>query len=146
MWTFYMYLKPIPIFHHRGCIFMLWHLSLPIVHIVSPFAPMGYPSLWFRIHTHIRCENFTITWNPIRFYTTAGAYWCFDIYSFPLSIWSLHLNSEVIRVSDSESTLRFDMSILQIPETHTDFTPPRVHIHALTSIPSNCSYGLSVST
>jgi len=143
MWAFYKYLKPIPILHHRGCILMLWHLFLPIVPMVSPIRLRGIPSLWFRIRTQIRCEHFTCTWNPYRFYTTAGAYWCFDIYSFPLFISSLRFDLVVIRVSDSESTLRFDVNILQVPETYTDFTPPRVHIDALTSIPSHCSYGLS---
>jgi len=146
MWTFYKYLKPIPILQHCWCIFMLWHLTLPIVHMVSPFPLCGYPSLWFRIHTQIRWEHFTCTWNPYRFYTTAGAYWCFDIYSFPLFLWSLRFDFLVIRVSDSESALRFHVNILHVPETITDFTPPRVHIHALTSIHSHCSYCLSVST
>jgi len=47
--------------------------------MVSPFQLSGYPSLWFRIYTQIRCEHFTCTWNPYRFDPTAGAYSCFDI-------------------------------------------------------------------
>jgi len=146
MRTFYMYLKPIPILHHRGCMFMLWHLSLAIVPMASPFPLSGYPSLWFRIHTQIQCEHFTCTWNTYRFYTTAGACSCFDIYPLQLFLRPLRFHLVVIRVSDSESKLRFDVNILHVPETHTDFSSPRMHIHALTSIPSHCSYGLSVFT
>ena len=131
IWAFYKYLKPIPILHHRGCMFMLWHLSLPIFHMVSPFPLSGYSSLWFRIHTQFRCEHFTSTWNTYRFYTTAGACSCFDIYPFPLFLWSLLFHIVVIWVSDSESALRFDVNIFQLPETNTNYISSRLHINAL---------------
>ncbi len=131
---------------HRGFILMLYYLYLTIVHMVSPFSFRCYPSLWLRIHTHIRCAHFRSTWNQYQFYTIAGAYWCFGKYTFALFLWSLHMYLRVIRVSDSESKVRFDVNILEVPETNTNFTPSRVHIDALVPLPSHCFYCLSIGT
>ena len=39
---------------------------------------------------------------------------------------------------------QIDVHIFQVPETNTNFTPSRVDVDALVSIPSHCSYGLYI--